>query len=51
MESVADSLLLSSPVSDETLDRARRNALRIVAGALAAPGELVPPAPPEARRE
>lgn len=51
MESVADSLLLRQPVTPSALDRARRNALRIVAGALAQPGDPVPalPGPPPNR--
>jgi AcrR family transcriptional regulator len=45
MERVADLLLSVHPVSDAALERAKRNALRILSGALAAPGEVIPPLP------
>jgi len=45
MESVADSLLLKPDVDAATLARANHIALRIVGGALAEPGDLVPPIP------
>jgi AcrR family transcriptional regulator len=45
MERVADLLLSKHPVSELALDRAKRNALRILAGSLAAPGDTVPPLP------
>ena len=45
MESVADSLLLEPPVTEAALGRARHAALRIVAGALAGPDDVVPPIP------
>jgi len=50
LESVADSLLLSPPVSERTLGRARDAALRIVASALAGPGDPVPMLPLSPRR-
>lgn len=45
MERVADLLLSKHPVSEKALERAKRNALRILSGSLAAPGERVPPLP------
>jgi len=51
MESVADSLLLSPPVPEDVLDRAKQNALRIVAGALAGPNDPVPPLPASPRSD
>jgi len=52
MERVADMLLSKHPVSAGALDRAKRNALRILTGSLAAPGEAVSPlpAPPRERK-
>ena len=49
MESVADSLLIAQEVDEATLARAKQNALRIVAGALAGPGDPVPPLPSGAK--
>jgi hypothetical protein len=46
MESVADSLLLHGKPKEATLDRAKSNALRIVAAVLGAPGDPIPPLPP-----
>ena len=46
MESVGDALLSRSPVPRGTIDRAKRLALRIVAGTLAGPGDELPPIPP-----
>lgn len=46
MESLADSLLVDGKPNESTLDRARRNALRIVAAVLGAPGDPIPPLPP-----
>lgn len=46
MESVADSLLADGRPSETVVDRARWNALRIVAAVMAAPGDPVPPLPP-----
>jgi AcrR family transcriptional regulator len=48
MERVADLLLSKHPVSEATLERAKRNALRILSGSLAAPGDPLPPLPPPA---
>jgi AcrR family transcriptional regulator len=48
MESVADQLLSKHPVGPDAIDRATQNALRIVGGALAAPGDVLPPLPPPA---
>jgi AcrR family transcriptional regulator len=45
MERVADVLLSKHPVSDEALSRAKRNALRILVGSLAAPVDAVAPLP------
>jgi AcrR family transcriptional regulator len=45
MESVADSLLVDGRPSEAVVDRARQNALRIVAAVMAAPGDPVPPLP------
>jgi AcrR family transcriptional regulator len=49
MERVADLLLSKHPVSEAAVQRAKRSALRILSGSLAAPGDAVPdlPAPPE----
>jgi TetR/AcrR family transcriptional regulator len=48
MESIADALLVKPKAREASIERATRIALRIVAGALAAPGDPVPeiPAPP-----
>jgi AcrR family transcriptional regulator len=46
MESVADSLLVDGQPSEAVVERARWNALRIVAAVMAAPGDPVPPLPP-----
>lgn len=45
MESVGDRLLSKHPVPPAAIARAKRIALRIIAGALAAEGEAVPPIP------
>ncbi len=45
MEAVADALLSKPPVSAAALERAKQNALRILIGALAAPGDDLPPLP------
>jgi AcrR family transcriptional regulator len=50
LESVADSLLLSPPVPERTLGRARNAALRIVASALAGPTDPLPMLPRAPRR-
>jgi AcrR family transcriptional regulator len=50
MERVADMLLSKHPVSAGAVERAKRNALRILSGSLAVPGDIVPPLPaPPAR--
>lgn len=51
MESVADSLLAKHPVREAAIERAKRISLRIIGGALASPGDAVPPlpAPPASR--
>ena len=45
MESLADALLSKRPVRAAALERAKRNALRILAGTLGSPGDPVPPIP------
>jgi AcrR family transcriptional regulator len=45
MESVADMLLSTHPVAPLAVERATRNAFRILGGALAEPGDAVPPLP------
>jgi AcrR family transcriptional regulator len=45
MERVADMLLSKHPVSAGAVERAKRNALRILSGSLAVPGDVVPPLP------
>jgi AcrR family transcriptional regulator len=45
MENVADQLLSKHPVAPEAIERATNNALRIVGGALAGPGDVPPPLP------
>jgi len=49
MESVADLLLSKHPVAPGAIERATRNALRIVGGSLAEPGDPIPPLPPPER--
>jgi AcrR family transcriptional regulator len=51
LERVADLLLSKHPVTEARVERAKRSALRILSGSLAAPGERVPPLPtaPERR--
>jgi AcrR family transcriptional regulator len=46
MESVADSLLADGKPSEAVIERARRNAFRVVASVLGAPGDPMPPLPP-----
>lgn len=46
LERIADLLLSRHPVSEASLERAKRTALRVLIGSLAAPGEVVPPLPP-----
>lgn len=45
LEGTADMLLSKHPVSAGALERAKRNALRILSGSLAAPGDVVYPLP------
>jgi AcrR family transcriptional regulator len=45
MEHVADALFAKQPVPEAALQRATRIALRILAGALASPGDSLPPLP------
>jgi AcrR family transcriptional regulator len=45
LERVADLLLSKHPVSEAAVQRAKRAAVRILSGSLAAPGEPLPPLP------
>ena len=45
MEAIADTLLSKLPVQEAAIERAKRNALRILGGSLAAEGEPLPPMP------
>jgi AcrR family transcriptional regulator len=45
METIADALLSKPPVTEATIERAKRVALRVVGGSLADAGDAVPPLP------